>query len=659
MKPQVPQIRIAPKRQLPRNRWLPTLEAEPWRPDEPTGRYPQRWQPLDPRRRNNPTYALPLIGVPTTIHQGGRASDLRERVLSTLEYQGPLFDKENENEALEVLADVDFDYTLLKQSLDKNPHVSIWFERGFDIMPDLDEGKYIWVYTGIKKSSANQLSDVTPVSPTKVVLGPRVETFRVSPYNEWVQRLSEELWRDDLGTGRYPHQWSRLEKDDEMPTFTLPRIGETTTKQLGTGYGLAEKARESLLQSWRVMSIPDRERAMRTLQEIDADYTLLKQSLDKNPEVSTWFQKGYDILPDIEQGRYIWVHTGVRKNSANHLILPKRKYWPTLKAAQPLGQKKSMSSGMSRDPWLEILADETWKIGETRTMTTKRASLFPQEWQELDETSGDYPDFVLPVLGERVAQQQGITHNRLVAKIEAALLPVSWRSMSAPQRERAVETLRDLETDYKLVKEALMKDPRFSLWIERGYDIMPDLEQSKYVWVLTRKSRFDTKSQFWPSLKISPLAQGNGEISEAAAELCEQVPSIVVDVFYDRTPIKTNEAMPLHWDRHVQDGKPYTDLLEEVKEWTGIEKASSISIFTAPTKPARPIEWFARTLYSQRLVGCSDIVAMQGQYVAIGLSSIGYRCSVCLKNALFANTVLMKAFCGEVCHKSFLGQQVK
>lgn len=178
----VPQLE---KKEKPRprssaNNFLPLLVKEPWRPDEPTGRYPQRWwtllitdpktgkripNPRLPSKTIGPAFSLPRLGVGNYLHEKQFNKNatpekyyeqFNDQVRSILRVPPDSLSTEELEQVEALLKKIDFDYALLKQEFAKLPSISLWFQKGYDILPDLERGNYMWVYTGIEKNNADE-----------------------------------------------------------------------------------------------------------------------------------------------------------------------------------------------------------------------------------------------------------------------------------------------------------------------------------------------------------------------------------------------------------------------------------------------------------------------------------------------------------------------
>lgn len=150
--------------------------------------------------------------------------------------------------------------------------------------------------------------------------------------------------------------------------------------------------------------------------------------------------------------------------------------------------------------------------------------------------------------------------------------------------------------------------------------------------------------------KITPIVI----VEPATIECKDTEKNLVVDIFYNNQPVRTQVVMPLtHWERDTPQSDEYTNLLLDAKEYTGISDARSISVLVADTKPKERIEWFARPLKTANYINCSQVREYKNKYVAIGLSMIGYQCVVCLNEALFAHKELGQFFCGQTCCNTF------
>ena len=195
-----------------------------------------------------------------------------------------------------------------------------------------------------------------------------------SSANNFLPLLVKEPWRSDEPTGRYPKKWwtlevtgsdgkrvrnPRLPKDLVLPTYKLPQLGAanffwehaTALEDYSNGGNFGpvrelhltaydDKARSILRVSPDSLTNEERPKVDALLKLIDNDYISLKQGLAKNAIVSSWFQKGFDILPDLERGGYMWVYTGVPKKTAAELISPyDSMFMSTNTMMMPLGQQ--------------------------------------------------------------------------------------------------------------------------------------------------------------------------------------------------------------------------------------------------------------------------------------------------------------------------------
>lgn len=219
----------------------------------------------------------------------------------------------------------------------------------------------------MRKTLYNAINIVPFLSKPVVVKPPTVRPR--SSANNFLPLLVKEPWRPDEPTGRYPSRWwtlkvtssdgkrvrnPRLPKDLVLPPSLVAfgeggLLGQSTFMHNNSNVDLVsifQVGDEFLHDPFSVLRVPpdsltpeERVRANKLLKVIDFDYTLLKQDLAKNPKISEWFQKGFDILPDLERGYYMWVYTGVKKTNADHLISPLYGANLSTEMAMPLGQQ--------------------------------------------------------------------------------------------------------------------------------------------------------------------------------------------------------------------------------------------------------------------------------------------------------------------------------
>lgn len=289
-----------------------------------------------------------------------------------------------------------------------------------------------------------------------------------------------------------------------------------------------------------------------------------------------------------------------------------------------------------------------------------KMALYPRQYS-LKWYGRATPTLPLPRIGgTATAKKDSALYERLRTFLKKARNMTQEEFLSAPK-----DLFKQVDRDYTLLKESLNTDREASGWFQRGYDIMPDFNEGRYVWVYTGVKKKSANARASSSRNLSaPLMLGQLEGEEedkdllAYKEVCAMVPSIVVDIFHNSKMLKSQEAMPLHWDRNIDEktGKPYINFIQEAKEFTGLDRVVSLAVVIEESKPCKPIDWFEKTHYRGRVYGCRDIQYMQGQYVAIHLSDFGYGCAICENMALFANTVFMKSFCSEGCHTVFLSQ---
>ena len=136
-------------------------------------------------------------------------------------------------------------------------------------------------------------------------------------WDEWVLLLASGKWKETNGFTEklrypFPQQWRT---PDRRINFPLPAIGafweRANTESSGT-------LREDVLRTFtaRFREFPrgsaEQAEALRVLTALEQDYQLMKAKLegvDRDPMYDELRKQGYDIVPDLTTGRYVWVQS--------------------------------------------------------------------------------------------------------------------------------------------------------------------------------------------------------------------------------------------------------------------------------------------------------------------------------------------------------------
>lgn len=298
-----------------------------------------------------------------------------------------------------------------------------------------------------------------------------------------------------------------------------------------------------------------------------------------------------------------------------------------------------MNTSSLNDKWRETLLNDSSIVGR------RHIAAYPTSWRYIFK-KGDKvaPTYELPKLGAQLVKN---SVDLLTPCNLRVALQTPWNLLrTEPERKRALDVLNELDEDYTLLKESLRKDPMTAELLIRGYDVLPDLDQGKYVWMYAEEA---------PKTIIT-LSQRDGEEGDKQETSCPEAPTLKVDIFYNNKLVKENFDMPLEWESAGLQarGLIFVDLLAAARDATGIPMVGSASVYVEREKPAEEINWDRRTLFTHRWYSCEDVSDLKGLYVAIGLSYIGFSCAICNKEALFGNKHHMETFCSKVCLNSFI-----
>lgn len=382
----------------------------------------------------------------------------------------------------------------------------------------------------------------------------------------------------------YPKSWNFIIKpgDKIEPKYQLPKLGAQLIKN-SIDHLAPENLRAALSTPWdRMKTTQERTRALEVLNELDEDYTLLKASLLNDPEAVELLARDYDVIPDLDQGKYVWVYTEMGPR--------------TISLSQLNGEKGDLTTAEEEKLCKQSpsLRADIFYFGSL----VKANVDMPLRWERPDKTENgvafvDLLDAAKEAIGNSAARFITL----YIASSKPAT-PINWDRI----------------------------DPRF-----HQYFSCKEITEMKDQYVAI-------------DLGLSP---------------CPRTPTLKVDIFFNRKLVKANVEMPLNWEsvNLTEDGLVFVDFLETAKAAANIEGAGSLSVYIRLMKPSEPIDWYSRNLFTHQYFSCREVSAMKGQYVAIGLDSIGLSCAICTKRAFIGNKHYMETFCTEACHTTFIQSQ--
>jgi len=151
--------------------------------------------------------------------------------------------------------------------------------------------------------------------------------------NEWLLLLTSGQWKEGpvKTQAPYPAMWKYTARATNQALrgdlgFTvLPPIGELWEKERNQPRGkLMENVRKTFTKPYRQLPKGSWERteALEVLADLDRDYQLMKEFVRNDPMLSLSLRFPYDIVPNLNKGKYDWVE----------IVVPGRPDDNTLKA---------------------------------------------------------------------------------------------------------------------------------------------------------------------------------------------------------------------------------------------------------------------------------------------------------------------------------------
>lgn len=130
------------------------------------------------------------------------------------------------------------------------------------------------------------------------------------------------------------------------------------------------------------------------------------------------------------------------------------------------------------------------------------------------EDIGSYPDMPLPVFNTPVN-----------------LVAYSNRQSLTPQEDAAVRTqLEAVDNQYKALLNGLQRDPRYQAWRNRGFRVVPDLSQGRFVWVYAGGMSNTNIYGYMKNIQLSCAACG-GHKDEVKELIALTHDKIVFDIY--------------------------------------------------------------------------------------------------------------------------------
>jgi hypothetical protein len=148
--------------------WYPSVWSPTYIYDDRTGTY----MPNPELAVALPTYDLPSFNNVD---------------LSSLQYAQQSLTPQQQVQADSTFAEIDRQLQALKTRLSEDPRAVEWFNRGFEVVPDFDQGNFVWVYT---RKPASSISTIGKTMKTNTKLG-----LACSLHDASAEELKAELAR--------------------------------------------------------------------------------------------------------------------------------------------------------------------------------------------------------------------------------------------------------------------------------------------------------------------------------------------------------------------------------------------------------------------------------------------------------------------------------
>lgn len=127
---------------------------------------------------------------------------------------------------------------------------------------------------------------------------------------------------------------------------------------------------------------------------------------------------------------------------------------------------------------------------------------------------GGYPDISLPAFNTPVN-----------------LMAYSNRQSLTPQEDAMVKAqLQAVDNQYKALINGLKRDPRYTAWVSRGFRVVPDLSQGRFVWVYAGGTVNTNIYSYMQNIKLNCAACG-GHKDEVKELLTLTHDQIVFDIY--------------------------------------------------------------------------------------------------------------------------------